>query len=65
MLYDLINKCSNQYIKEFAEEIKALKAAHAIILYFKDTTLSRMLKVDHHIAYIRVDGYYGWEEVVE
>jgi hypothetical protein len=53
----------NRYIKEFAEEIKALKAANAIILYFNDTTLSRMLNVDHHIAYTRVDDYYEWQEV--
>ena len=65
MLHNLINKCSNRYIKEFAEDIKALKAAHAIILYFKDTTLSRLQKVDHHIAYTRVDGCYEWREVVE
>lgn len=63
MLHDLINKCSNQYIKEFAEEIKALKAADAIILYFNDNPLYSTLRVDHHIAYTRVDGYYEWQEV--
>jgi hypothetical protein len=62
MLHDLINKCSSQCIKELAEEIKALKAANAIILYFKDSTLAKPLKVDHHIAYTRVDGYYEWHE---
>jgi len=40
MLHDLINKCSNQYIKEFAEDIKTLKTANAIILYFKDSALA-------------------------
>jgi len=62
MLHDLINKCSTGCIKEFAEDIKALKAANAIILYFKDSTLSKPLKVDHHIAYTRVDGFYEWHE---
>jgi hypothetical protein len=62
MLHDLINKCSTECIKEFAEEIKALKAANAIILYFKDSTLAKPLKVDHHIAYTRVDGFYEWHE---
>jgi hypothetical protein len=65
MLHNLINKCSNRYIKEFAEEIKALKDADAIILYFNDNPLYSTLKVDHHIAYTRVDGYYEWEKVVE
>jgi hypothetical protein len=63
MLHDLINKCSSQCIKEFAEDIKGLKASNAIILYFKDSTLSKPLKVDHHIAYTRVDGFYEWHEV--
>jgi hypothetical protein len=30
--------------EKFAEKIKAIKAAHAIIIYFKGTTLSRLLK---------------------
>jgi ABC-type multidrug transport system permease subunit len=62
MLHDLINKCTNEYIKEFAEDIKILKAANAIILYFKDSTLAKPLKVDHHIVYTRVDGFYEWHE---
>jgi len=62
MLHDLINKCSTEYIKEFAEDIKALKDSNAIILYFKDSTLSKPLKVDHHVAYTRVEGYYEWHE---
>jgi hypothetical protein len=62
MLHDLINKCSSECIKEFAEDIKTLKAANAIILYFKDSALAKQLKVDHHIAYTRVDGYYEWHE---
>jgi ABC-type multidrug transport system ATPase subunit len=65
MLNDLINKCSSQCIKEFAQDIKRLKASNAIILYFKDSTLSKPLKVDHHIAYTRVDGFYEWHEVKE
>ena len=63
MLHDLISKCSPQYIKEFAKEIKALKAENAIILYFKDSALAKPLKVDHLIVYTRVDGYYEWHEV--
>jgi hypothetical protein len=63
MLRDLINKCSTGFIKEFARDIKALKAAGAIILYFKDSALAKPLKVDHHVAYTRVEGYYEWHEV--
>ena len=63
MLRELINKCSTGFIKEFARDIKALKANNAIILYFKDSALTKPLKVDHNIVYTRVDGYYEWHEV--
>ena len=62
MLHNLISKCSPEFIKEFAQEIKALKAENAIIIYFKDSALAKPLKVDHLIVYTRVDGYYEWHE---